>query len=517
MPQQAERLQFIVIGATSSYPAISHRGSTAVLRVDNWDDFTYKTMYDVTIWVNGDSTELGAVKILEFGQRGGRPQIPDRFTQLGEEFCSLGQDIEYYEKLMKIPPHVRAAYLHALVDAAYEPVIEAGFRNEPGWTTSFLRFGQAVNALKDGRKLVRGENLSTDRLSFVFEWSSHDSTVELPFEFDATSDLPGRFHALIGYNGVGKTTLLADLAMAARSGARNGNGDYLLEPYSRILGSDRTFGAVIAVSYSAFDTFRTPEAIGRFEQDDNVKNSIFGYAYCGLRRRIGPIGDGAEVFELKSIGEIESEFSDALEAAGRREGGGYLREAFEVLSREPSFGVAGVDLSNLGSGLNSQGAIGAFNTLSTGHKIVLNIVAQLAAHLRTRSLVLIDEPETHLHPPLVASLLRSMQVLLKSHGSFAVIATHSPVVVQELPSQCVRMIERFGNEVSLREPEIETFAENIGSITRHVFSLDNTATDYQGILATMAKKFDTEHIDQMFANGLSVQGRALVENYRRRL
>jgi predicted ATP-dependent endonuclease of OLD family len=39
-------------------------------------------------------------------------------------------------------------------------------------------------------------------------------------------------------------------------------------------------------------------------------------------------------------------------------------------------------------------------------------VTQLAAHLRTRSLVLIDEPETHLHPPLVAALLRAIQALL---------------------------------------------------------------------------------------------------------
>lgn len=136
-------------------------------------------------------------------------------------------------------------------------------------------------------------------------------------------------------------------------------------------------------------------------------------------------------------------------------------------------------------------------------------------HLRTRSLVLIDEPETHLHPPLVAALLRAVQVLLTASSSFAVIATHSPVVVQEVPSQFVHILERdVEGPATLREPEIETFAENIGAITRHVFSLDSSATDYQGILRFLSKKYSVEEISDMSEDGLSVQGRALVSNYR---
>ncbi|WP_280424410.1 AAA family ATPase [Nocardia carnea] len=513
MPNEKRVLRFAVIDPGASQPQVRPNQLTAVLRADRWDDFGYKTMYDVVLWVEGNGIELGRVKILQLGQTQGRPDLPRRFdTGLGIAFCSIGQDIEYYQKLLEVPEGIRKRYLVGIRDAAYDPITEGSFRNEDGWATSLLRFGQAVNALKDGRKLVRGEELSTDRLSFVFEWNRNGSVAEIPFIFDDSKHLPGRMHTLIGYNGVGKTTLLADLAMAAREGAADGKPNNT-DKLSIISGKDSTFGAVIAVSYSAFDTFRTPESVRGKTGFDAAQNAYFGYVYCGLRRSVN--NDGGSTFELKSIEEIRSEFAAALNTAGRRESRGHLQEALETLSHEPSFGVAGVDLSTLGAGLDSAGAVEAFNGLSTGHKIVVNIVAQLAAHLRTRSLVLIDEPETHLHPPLVAALLRSIQLLLKLHGSFAILATHSPVVVQELPGRYVRMLERTGNSISLREPEVETFAENIGSITRHVFSLDNTSTDYQGILNSLSKRFTLEEIEGMFENGLSVQGRALVAHYRR--
>jgi predicted ATPase len=466
-------------------------------------------MYVASIRTAERSTALGQVKILQKGQTAGRPVLEKRFNELSSDYCSLGQDIEYYEKLMDLPEDLRREYLEAIRDAAFDPAIEGAFADEPGWQTSLLRFGQAVNALSAGRQLLHGNELRSDQMSFRYDWTRDGVSTPIPFEFDDSTDLPGRCRALIGYNGVGKTTLLADLALTASSGSNPRAGSR--DP-SVISGKDTTFGAVITIAYSAFDTFLTPEDPSAMVAEDDgqpstdIPNAFFGYVYCGLRRR--------NHLELKSIEEIQSEFADALYAAGRRESGGHLIAAFETLSREPSFGQADVDLAMLGGKLTGKGAIDAFSKLSTGHKIVLNIVAQLAAHLRTRSLVLIDEPETHLHPPLVAALLRAIQVLLKAHGSFAIVATHSPVVVQELPAAYVSILQRYGNVVGLRRPEIETFAENIGTITRHVFSLDSSATDYQGVLARLSAHFTIEEIDDMFENGLSVQGRALVAGYR---
>ncbi|WNG95006.1 AAA family ATPase [Mycobacterium sp. ITM-2016-00318] len=516
------RLRFVVIDRFASKPQLPF--PNVVLRIDNWDDFHLQTLFDVTLRTGpADELSLGSVKILQHGQEVGRPRLPSSFDRLDTDFCSLGQDIEYYEKLMGQPDKLRQTYLYALRDAAADPEIEQEFIEERGWKESLLRFGEAVNALEAGRQLVHGTALKTDQLSFRFDWWREGALTEVPFRFDDTQALPGRCCVLIGYNGAGKTTLLADLALTASSGRKPHPENV---QHSTIRGDATTFGAVVAVSYSAFDTFGTPESIrGGTDPDTNKPKSgsrtaIFGYVYCGLRRRTDK-GDRhandpeRNEFELKSIVEIELEFAEALRTAGRRREGGFLVSAFEALSREPSFGLVGIDIATLGKGLDSAGAIEVFHKLSTGHKIVLNIVAQLAAHLRTRSLVLIDEPETHLHPPLVAALLGAIQVLLKAHSSFAVIATHSPVVVQEIPAKYVSILERDDTGVSVRGPEIETFAENIGAITRHVFSLDSSATDYQGILASLSERHTVDEINDMFNEGLSVQGRALVASYRK--
>lgn len=511
-----------------------------VLRQDDWDDFGFKTTYSVSLrGRDGVTIDLGNVKILQRGQQNGRPGLSKTFSRLGSEYCSLGQDIEYYEELTRLPDrNLMSAYLESIRDAAYDPAIDSEFRGEPGWDTSLLRFGQALNALSAGRQLLRGDELRSDKMSFVYEWRHSAVSTSIDFEFDDSTELPGRCHALIGYNGVGKTTLLADLAITASSGGRSRAGG--VDP-SHISGEDTTFGAVIAISYSAFDTFLTPdsqpESVSDAERDTKwveekinlvgdemewensyitwedeevpltsslpASNELFGYVYCGLRRKNST--------DLKSIEEIQHEFASALTTAKGRDADGHLLSAYRMLSREASFGQAGVDLMALADGeLTNDEAVEAFSRLSTGHQIVLNIVTQLAAHLRVRSLVLIDEPETHLHPPLVAALLRAIQTLLDQHSSFAIAATHSPVVVQELPATYVRIIERHGSLVSVRSPEIETFAENIGAITRHVFSLDSSATDYQGVLKALSARYSINEIDEMFKSGLSAQGRAII-------
>ncbi|RAL31643.1 hypothetical protein CVN56_26085 [Rhodococcus sp. AQ5-07] len=508
--QPRNRLRFAVVDKGVAPPLLPF--PNVVLTADLWDDFKFKTLFSVTLWMSKtEVVELGGVKILEYGQASGRPNVPMVFDELPEDFCSLGQDIEYYENLNNLPKEIRQNYLHALRDVVQNPAIEEKFEGQFGWNTSLLRFGEAANALNAGRKLLSGNALSPDKLSFEFDWANTDYVTQVPFRFNDSGQLPGRCHVLIGYNGVGKTTMLADLALAASSGGRKRAGS---KSRSKISGNDTTFGAVVSISYSPFDTFLLPE-FGQ-ETEFGSQTAEFGYTYCGLRRRSTKMSGKADLgnkkFELKSIDEIEFEFAEALDTAVERGSGGHLRDAFDALGREPSFGRAGIDLAALR--LSGKSMVDAFSRLSTGHKIVLNIVTQLAAHLRTRSLVLIDEPETHLHPPLVAALLRSIQLLLNAHSSFAVIATHSPVVVQEMPSKCVRILERFGDQVGLREPQIETFAENIGLITRHVFSLDSSSTDHQGILADLSKAYSDKQINEMFPRGLSFQGNAFVANYR---
>ncbi|MGW0886092.1 hypothetical protein [Streptomyces sp. NPDC002671] len=84
---------------------------------------------------------------------------------------------------------------------------------------------------------------------------------------------------------------------------------------------------------------------------------------------------------------------------------------------------------------------------------------------------LLDEPEAHLHPPLLASCIRALSDLLTDRNGVALIGTHSPVVLQEVPRSCVWKVSRIDRRASERLA-IETYGENVGILTREAFNLE---------------------------------------------
>jgi predicted ATP-dependent endonuclease of OLD family len=101
-------------------------------------------------------------------------------------------------------------------------------------------------------------------------------------------------------------------------------------------------------------------------------------------------------------------------------------------------------------------------------------MTHLAEQVDERTLVPIDEPETHLHPPLLSAFIRALSDLLVDRNGVAIIATHLPVVLQEVPRTCVWKLRRSGSLLTAAPPEIETFGENVGVLTREAFGLEVT-------------------------------------------
>jgi hypothetical protein len=473
---------------------------------DSWDDFGFKTTFYATLYFSHeDKISLGDTKIMKIDTNGKTPLPEGPFKELDDNYCSIGTALSYYEKLITLGESIYKPLLSALRDAAYSRKVLAKFEDTRAFSDSLLRSSGAAFALREAPSLFDSNQPieNNTALELDIKTNTGGSNFSINFTFNDTDKIPSRINAVIGYNGTGKTQLLAKIAkIAVASDTLRKKSDFI-QYTGRFIYNELRFGAVIAISYSAFDTFELPASDEASSIREKERGSVFGYAYCGLRK-----GTSENSLELKSIDQITDEFCTAISLAlePKKKKPIFLK-ALGTLMREPSFGRTGLTFQSIGENPDWKKL---FEESSTGHKLALNIVAQLVAQLETRSLILIDEIETHLHPPLLAALLKAIHSILPSFDSYCILATHSPVILQEIPSKYIRILKRFEDRTEIHKPKIETFSENIGIITREAFNLDSTTSDYHDTLEELAKTLTIEEIEKLFEGRLSSLARAYI-------
>lgn len=152
--------------------------------------------------------------------------------------------------------------------------------------------------------------------------------------------------------------------------------------------------------------------------------------------------------------------------------------------------------------------------LSSGHKIVVLTMTKLVEVVEEASVALLDEPEAHLHPPLLSAFTRALSDLLEDRNGVAIIATHSPVVLQEVPESCGWAIRRFGTRVRARRLKQETFGEGVGTLTSRVFGFEVTTTGCHQLMQKAIDSTDGSYDDALSVFGVAVggEGRAILAN-----
>jgi energy-coupling factor transporter ATP-binding protein EcfA2 len=108
--------------------------------------------------------------------------------------------------------------------------------------------------------------------------------------------------------------------------------------------------------------------------------------------------------------------------------------------------------------------------LSSGQLTFIRFAANACLHIENGTMVLIDEPETHLHPNYVSDFIRLLDTLLAQTGSFAILATHSAYFVREVTrSQVIVLRQVADNRVETVSPRLKTLGADIGEISHFVF------------------------------------------------
>ena len=158
---------------------------------------------------------------------------------------------------------------------------------------------------------------------------------------------------------------------------------------------------------------------------------------------------------------------------------------------------------------------------SSGQLIFFRFALKLVSSIDDGSLVIIDEPETHLHPNLICDFVSLLYYVLTATKSIALVATHSAYVVREVPTHCVHVLSFSENsrKVNIGHVRLKTLGANIDSISQAVFGDgDNIIAKYHETLALgiSKSKMTQEEILNKYASILSpellIEIRALMKN-----
>ena len=387
------------------YRTVRPKPGTCALVRDKWNDwFKFETTFDlIVVAEDGQRIDAGSLKIGQYGLTKRRPQVPEEFDTLSEDFFSVGQGEDYYEKFLKLNPELRRLILSGLKDCAADlSIFERAFHEEV--MQEFLLRSVASQSVRGRFNRVTQGNSRLTRYSFSFQLKGESiNSPVLNFEVIPETTPPTNIHVLIGRNGVGKTTSLGRLTQALMA------PDEASAEIAKFRGVNEAdewqFASLVSVAFSAFDPF-----VPLVDGAKGRRGIRFGYV--GLKR---PSENVPQNSPPKSLKELTSEFVESVGTCRVGIKAERWKKALETLEADPLFQEAEVSaLLETKEREWRRDAASLFNRLSAGHKTVLLTTTRLVELVDEASLVLLDEPEAHLHPPLLSAFCPG---LIRSPGS----------------------------------------------------------------------------------------------------
>lgn len=433
---------------------------------DNWNDYDSYNSFNVYFCHTPEDLKeihydhIWYLKILDHTNKSSIKSVPIQFEQLPSNFYSLFQTKEYYKRINSIVPR-KFNILKQLNDISYNRDLLNEIKYNYRYKKSLLRSPEAHAIMLEGPKSY----------SFSFKnINEKNNPRSIEFNFHQNEILPYRINAIIGKNGCGKTTLLAKIAEKLTLYEDEENNQYF--------DNRPNFSKVLTISYSVFDKFEIPD------------NSHFSYQYCWLRTKNNSIATEQEQKEQleKDIEAIENK---------------HMIEIWKSLLAEISEEY--IDINNVHSFLDK---------LSSWQKILVIVFSEVLAHIEENSLLLFDEPETHLHPNILFKLIKMLHQVLSDYDSYIIIWTHSPIVIQQIPQQYVNIIHNDSWIRYVSQPTIETFWENFSTITKDIFwDYESRDIIYKDVFEWLKKNGKSKKdIEESFWLTLSLNAQVFLDN-----
>lgn len=490
-----------------------------------WNDFGYNYHASVSFKYKGEQVRLAAY-LLPLDMKCQKVYEYLAHAPHGElmHFVSLLANPEQYKYLAKkLPADAVEYFLDGLHEISYrrymgtvdyEHVIQA-----ESFRLGVLRYQKAYLSLINGFAGSYVQPPAGDAkvpFSFSTLLPGTANFVKMDVSFRQHQYFDDRVHCLIGVNGTGKTNLLARLAVAAASvsnSVQNGPPTIMyledgvaVQPEDSKLNVSAGFRFNRVVSYFSDPSSALPRSssAGSFEYhafnttakketkefhqnlsyllvtllrltDDSFareKSIIFNDALSGIMpMNLLAIPVTASCPDYCCVKDKDGKkWSFMSQMTGEQ-------RTLDILgtidtTREPSFLTA-----------ESRRVI----DLSSGQRSMFHFALHFLTLAGKGTLLIIDEPETYLHPNLVSDYMMLLYKILERTSSVALIATHSAYVVREVPNHCVHILERKGAIASINMPYLQTLGANVAEISLAVFGDSTVDAYHRKVSETIAK------------------------------
>lgn len=449
------------------------------LEPNSWDDYTYQTSFDLFYYRDfNNRIEIGPIKILS--NLSNITKLDREFNILDSTYCSLAQTLKFHTILKNEFGNNYKDVLKSLRECSYDNKIRKKFENQYGFKTSLIRSSEAEYLLNNIKNVI-DEKFNTVLYKFDFNFKLEGALEShiVNFNFNTDINIPNRFFCIVGKNATGKTKFISQLANKLAD--ENEQGEFSpRRPY---------FSKIIASSFSYFDKFRLPE-----KSDTN-------YEFIGVKNRSGIIK--------------EDEYSNLIWKSYCNISNDFKKKELWLISIQSSLEInyLNFDLNELFNISKKNEFIDLTeNIFSSGQNIIFQFITRFIECIEFNSLLIFDEPETHLHPNIAGRLIKTINNILNDYQSFCILSTHSPIIVQEIPSKFIRIFDRKDNMPIISIPTIECFGENLSTISNHIFKADLEKELYKTFLEELTKNKTINEINRYFDDKLSLNARLFLQS-----
>ncbi|WP_350326870.1 AAA family ATPase [Pectobacterium aroidearum] len=477
-------------------------------RKDKWNDFTFHTRYSCVIYMNSvlrhsldifvgvydsknKSTGLGNIM-------SGRDSMELSSSKENIRFFSMLRDINEYRSLVReFSVDEANEILDAMNDLVY---LKENVKNIPDmdkslymnairtdvFKKSFIRNSTSFFSFRTSGKILRGLSFEElDRISnsihMQFRMKGFNEAHKIDLNYNIKSILPKRINVLIGRNGLGKSQTLRHFVLLAndkKNYVQMTEQDFVFydpkEKNRRPL-INRVISFVMPGDGG--DSFPDEEDIDNIDykkivltKNHHEKKLNIGEELIALVRNENAIADMArwDIF-LSAIEKIMP----------------LMNICIHNMDGEP------ISLYSLsGKGLNEERKLLLWDSfqnsaepyfnfdkqtydLSSGQLAYFKFALEACQHIDNGTYVLIDEPETHMHPNYISDFMSLLDDILEKTGSLAIVATHSPYLVREVSRELVNVFRINKEEhFEILKPRLKTFGANISDISDFVFEDD---------------------------------------------